>query len=42
MMDIAGSIKTGVAPTYVTVSAVAIYVFEGTMTSSPLPIVFNK
>lgn len=37
-VDILGSTNTGVAPTYVTASAVAMYVFEGTITSSPSPI----
>ena len=34
---ISGSTKTSFAPTYVTASAVAIYVLEGTITSSPAP-----
>ena len=33
-----GSTGTGVAPAYDTASQVAIYVLEGTMTSSPAPI----
>ena len=34
-MFISGSTKTGFAPAYDTASAVAINVFEGTITSSP-------
>ena len=35
-----GSTNTGVAPMYVTAKAVAIYVLDGTITSSPAPM-FN-
>ena len=40
---ISGSTNTGFAPTYDTANAVAIYVFEGTITSSPslIPNAFN-
>ena len=37
-VSITGSTNRGLAPTYVIAKAVAIYVLEGTITSSPTPI----